>query len=340
MSLLALLAAAQADLPRYRAEPPALPATTPALPTIPTTSPYNVDTFLTDLTDPYGHGGSVVHPDVLDFGATKWNGRRYWMVATPFYGDQWQLENPSIWASDNPLSWTEISKNPVYPTPSYKWNSDTDLVHDPETDELVMFYRDGYFNTLVSRSYDGTNWTARPGTQITLPGYGSSEIVAPSVLRVGTEWWLWGIVLQNPGPHKMALWKANKPEGTWTLASECSGLTPTITQIWHHNVLRTPSGKFILLVTNDDPTGAGVAHESGAVYAASSVDGVTWAANPTRVIATKAARPGKWDDHRLYRVAMTLHENGTHVRVWYCGQGTGSDSWRLGYTHIPLTEWP
>ena len=90
MSLLVLLTA--------KAAPPVTPTDDPNPDLIAQTRPgvYNSSGFMT-FTDPYGHNGSVVHPDVLDFGREGWSGHQYWIAATPYYNGNDSQENPCIY---------------------------------------------------------------------------------------------------------------------------------------------------------------------------------------------------------------------------------------------------
>lgn len=287
-----------------------------------TSETYNSTGFLS-FTDPYGRGGSAVHPDVYDFGTGGWRGHRFWMVCTPNYSNNYRTENPSIYYADTATAWVEATSNPIYPPPTNtaQWNSDTDLEYDPTSDELVLIFRGGDFAPRISRSGDGAAWSASP-TVFAWPGV-TEEIVSPSLLRTADgTWHAWGIA--HPS-RIMYHWTAAAPEGPWSLPVACSGWN---TDIWHFNVVEH-AGRLLCLMHEGWTTGT--------AYTASSGNGIAWAKNPSPVLEPNT---GGWDTTELYRSALTVHENLSAARVWYSGRGPTSDSWRLGYTEIPLSKWP
>lgn len=287
----------------------------------PTSPPYNVDTFLTFM-DPYGQFGSGVHVDVLDFRVRGWRGWRYWMVFTPYHNKNVRQENPCVFAAHEPTKFVPVGANPVYPAPTNpaQWNSDTELLHDPTTDELILMFRDGDFIPNYARTDDGITWPAQP-TVVPWPGV-TEEILSPSYVHDGTQWVAWGIQHDTRAVYR---WTAPAPEGPWSAPQVCTGFR---SNVWHFNIVQDDLGKFYCL-----------SHlHNGTAFALSSTDGITWVGNPARMLEPRGE--GYWDGTEMYRSGITLHENGTHMRVWYTGHGTGSDSWRVGYTQIPLSEWP
>lgn len=309
MSLLAATTAASTSVPYM----------VPPYP-IPSAPPYNVDHWL-QFPDPYGHDGSVVHPDILDMGSAGWRGFRYWMVATPYWMQNAREENPSMWASHDVMHWRQVGTNPVYPPPVDKtqWNSDPDLVHDPSSGQLVMFFRGGGFEHYVARSSDGVTWPANP-TPITLPGVSGQEVVSPTVLLIDGTWWLWGIT--NPD-RTMFLWTAPSPEGPWTNKGQCSGWSGG----WHMNAIRHQGIIYMLVATFQ-----------GNLICNTSKNGLTWTCNPSPSIVV--GRAGAWDSDQIYRPSIVLDEDKTTMHTWYSGRGPGSSSWRLAYTRMPISAWP
>lgn len=304
--------------PRRRSfAPPAEP------PDIPTSAPYNVATFLNIPT--YEGSGQAVHPDVIDFRneasvvGDTWQGWRFWMAMTPYPNSQDEWEDPSILVSQDGIGWQIPSglTNPVYRPTSGPYNNDPDLVYDPDTDELVLFYRD-YFQWRAARSADGVTW---PATSTLIQ---ETIGVSPSVLLDGEgTWHRWSA----QGSYQTA----PAETGPWTTpAGSSSGSLG-----WHSNVVFAPGGGF-----------HAIAHYNGTgekyMRALSSPDGLNWTANVTPVLVSGTF---DWSATNLYRAAMTLHEDGDRYRVWYSGQGLpgvgpASYPWHMAYTEIPLTEWP
>lgn len=298
---------------------------------LPSSAPYNAAAPI--VTPTYDGSGNTVHPDVVDMG-TAWNGYRFWMAHTPYPESDDAYENPSILASHDGVTWTTPPgvTNPLYPRPGASYNSDVDLSYDPGSDELVLVYRtEGKTGVhVIARSPDGVTW---PAAASPLAGWASPEQnVSPAVVHMpdGT-WAMWG--LGSPS-RTLRRWTAPNIDGPWSGPSECTGLGP---QAWHLDVVRIG---LVLYAIIDDAKETGSAYDG--IFVASSLDGLTWARNPAVMIQRGIA--GAWDRGSLYRATIQPHENGTHMRVWYggCINPTGAPevSWRVGYTHIPLTEWP
>lgn len=281
----------------------------------PTSAPYNVPTHLTIPT--YEGSNQPIHPDVLDFHkeiGTSWNGWRYWMVMTPYpaYNDTW--EDPSIVVSNNGIDWQVPAglTNPLY-LPVGAYNNDPDIVYDPASDELVVFYRD-YDVWKMARSADGVTWPATPTVAA------DRIAVSPCVLRNSDGTWrVW-----TAGGSSTAA----TAEGPWVDAGANTGLT----NVWHLNVVHAPGGGYHMLY-HDISTG------QKNIKVASSANGTNWTTNATPVLVSGTEQ---WSLNDLYRPTLTLHEDGDRYRVWYCGNGPDGTktAWRIGYTEIPLTEWP
>ena len=296
---------------------------------IPTTAPYNVPVHLTTPT--YEGSGNAVHPDVIDFhnlGRQSWGGYRYWMAHTPYPGSLAVHENPAILASHDGINW-ELppgARDPLWPNEGL-WNSDTDLVYDPDSDELVVIWRKRDFLPWTLRSPDGIDWpeVATPVTWTPIP----SQAVSPAVVREpdGT-WSMWCV---SSPERETWMWRgAPTPEGPWPDQPLFCGYK---IRPWHIDVQRV-GGRYLALFTygkeNEAPQ---------PIYAASSLDGQRWVENPVPILSPTT---DGWDQ-RLYRATLQAHPHrGDLIQVWYSGQrGLGpTDSWHHGYTLIPSSEWP
>lgn len=284
---------------------------------IPSTAPYNVPTHLTTPT--YDGSGQPVHLDVIDFHeeiGDMWNGWRYWMVLTPYPASMDRFENPSLLVSNDAHNWQVPPglTNPLYlPDPGSPYNSDPDIVYDPATDEIVLFYRD-YKTLKTARSSDGITWPATADTV----DVGDGTALSPSFLKdtsTGT-WHRWNRIYHATAPAS---------SGPYTAPAGYTGLLLP----WHLNVRFAPGGGYHMLYHSNNPV-----HR---ILTASSADGNTWTSNPDPVLTVGTH---DWSGSALYRSAFTLNEAGTRYRVWYCGASTVGAVWHVGYTEIPLTEWP
>lgn len=297
----------------------------------PTSIPYNVP--VAAITPTPDGSGQAMHPGVVDFGASGFGGWRYWMAMTPLPNGYEPAENPCILVSNDGYTWQppEGVTNPIYPWPGYSYNSDTDLVWDPVASQLVVVWKGPksgtVFPLLYGRSSDGLAWTAKAAVTYESGVAPTEQHVSPTLLRMGDgSWRMW----TNGYPsYTLTMWTGPAPEGPWGNPAVCSGLPPgpTYSALWHMIVRHAPNGGYHMLYNTS---------LREAVVAASSTDGITWTDGNPLITPSPA---GGWDDYAFYRSAFTLHENGTHYRVWYSGS-PGGNAWGIGYTEIPLTEWP
>lgn len=273
---------------------------------------------------------SAIHPGVVDMGAAGWRGYRYWMGNTSFYNNMSGVEQPFVVVSHNGYEWFTPAggSNPLVLRPETGWHSDTDLVYDPDADQMICMFRLNY-QSRVMRTSDGRTWSApEPFDWPPLVG----EQASPSVLRIAPgEWWVWTVNV-NADPLRMRLFKGPSPVGPWTgTLLPGSPMTGDPRGTWHFDVIRDSGGVFRALAQ------AGANTPGQTIWAASSLDGETWTNSATPVLSPSAS--GGWDDESLYRPTLTEHEDGVHFRVWYGGKQSGP-LWLTGYTQIARSEWP
>lgn len=302
---------------------------------MPTAEPYHVPVYAVTPTD--DATGSVVHPGVIDMGTT-WHGYRYWMAVTGYWREDDRNENPHILASNNGYHWHVPAglTNPVYPAPpAPRFNSDTDLEYDAENDRLVMIYRellaDGSQQTLIATSTDGTTWptVATPLDWDRVGGTG--QHLSPAIIRRGpNDWWLFSI-----GRTDMNLYyhRATDPTGRWTGPTSLGrpNLGSPEAYAWHLDV--TWDGTAFRAIADLGPRylGRPDGYRAGTIDAEGTAQ--IWAGSNFMEL-----RDSGWDTGELYRATMTLHEDGTSMRLWY--SANGSASWRVGYTQVPRSLWP
>lgn len=295
-------------------------------------APYNSDTYLS-IPTPDG-SGVVVHPSVLDMQVENggpWNGYRYWMGFTPYFNTQVSNENPCIAASNDKLTWVVPAglTNPIDTWPGGAgYNSDAELVFDPETGTLYCYWRDykggsgvpGNLVVCYSKSTDGSTWTAQTDSLVlTFPGAGFS----PAILRMGaSDWRMW--------QTSAGVRTATSPEGPWSADAPITvngrPLTTPLDGIglWHWG-MRQWGGVIYGLACDTN---------YAATYAMSSTDGLSWSRGLSPIMS---GRPGLWDPQH-YRSTLTI-SNSSYADVWYGGKA-GPPSWRVGHTRIPLSAWP
>lgn len=311
----------------------------------PTVAPYNVP--VAAITPTYEGSGEGIHPGVVDFtaqhGIPAWNGHRYWMAMTPYADNKAAIENPSILASSDGYTWVVPAglTNPIDTGPAGAgYNSDTDLVYDPDTDRLWCFWREHNYGD-TSRpigellhcawSTNGAAWTVIQEVLVSqVPGNAAQSMafLSPAVVRRGLGDWCMVSMGRPAVGSSPRLWSATAPTGPWT---EDGPVTFTWTgmnaqEVWHFGMTYF-NGTYHALLDINGPT-------TQANYAATSTDAQAWnVAGATPVIAETSG----WDT-RPYRACLTPHEDGDKARVWYSAYGT--TGWRTGYTQAPLTAWP
>jgi hypothetical protein len=314
-------------------------------PTLAVTAPNAPIGF--SLTTPDG-SGQITHSSIVKVpGGGKWNGYRYWMAATPYANQNDQLENPNIYAANDPKSvggrdgWQIPAglTNPIEPTPPdgallNVYNSDPDLEFGPDG-KLYCFWRLWDVNNVgseeriyVRSSADGITWSAK--TLVLSNDRNVTRPCAPSVVFDGTTWHMWAVDIV-PSPNTIVHYTASSPTGPWTLGPACTlNNVPTGRDPWHIDVNRLPSGAYHMLI-ND--VALGIGGGGGRLYLAESTDGgTTWTCADHDFISTAA---GRWDN-LLYRSSMVYSSRGDSpgYEVIYSGISSfqGATDWRIAYT--------
>ena len=162
-------------------------------------------------TPTYDGSGQAIHPDIEYF-PSAWNGYKYWMAMTPYPGGKDPWENPSLLASNDGIKWVAPAglPTPLYPKPPCDHNSDTDLVYNPATDELWVYWLDTrrasrcaghkgkpYYNRnwvmLVRVGRSGCKWALSKPVVTLNQDLGKEALeLSPAVVRRGSkQWYLW-----------------------------------------------------------------------------------------------------------------------------------------------------
>lgn len=245
------------------------------------------------ITPTYDGSGNIVHPSVVDMG-TRWNGYRWWRADTPYSGaNAAAIENPSIWGSNDRLNWEVPAglTNPIDPWPgeattNYQWyNSDTELVWDPQYRRLVCVWREyepGYGLTFwAASSEDGITWTHHPDPLLTPAQNQGVVLKSPTIVRAPDGVWrmmtMDGVadVTVMPGTQ---MWTAPALLGPWTKDTT----TPTVFALPdgsgpYHGDMIYHGGVWLAIVRG--------------VYAAASLDGYVWTVGATPIPGISSYRP-------------------------------------------------
>lgn len=301
---------------------PAWPAVDPAAASGKQSAPWNADSYLVTPT-PDGTGIGV-HPSVVDFYNSPWRGWRYWMAFTPYASSNDDVENPCILVSNDGLAWQIPSglTNPIEPWPGdTAYNSDPELVYDPDGDRLICFWRKVDAGEVAAHTYakwstDGVTWSAR---QSVIANQGVGDCLSPSVVRRATnDWWLFGI--KRASGMGVNVYRSTDPLTGWSAPTAAS---LGVADPWHAGVVWDGNAFRMLLV------------DAGGTFdmrALSSPDGVAW--STSGVVMT--SRSGSWDS-KLYRPSIQVRD-GSWMRVWY--SATTSSQWHIAETQMPRSLWP
>lgn len=291
----------------------------------PTASPWTVPNAIITPT-PYDTT-SAVHPSVVDMVAetgTPFRGWRYWLAITPYEGSNDQKENPCILVSNYGWDWqvpaglTNPLDDPVSGlngSPTGGYNSDTELVWDPEGSRFVLYWRRAVEKLHAAESKDGINWTYHWNV-LTSPT--ASEYVSPSIARRGAgDWWIWAGSFQN-----LRVFRSASPLGPWSAQGTAVVPDPGTTgNLWHHSVLWDGATQRFFMLGDD---------RDWALFPAVSADGITWKAGPHML-----------RDGTTYRATMVPSDDPAYFDVWYSYQGVSDlgNDWWAKYTRLPRTLW-
>lgn len=292
------------------------------------------------LTTPtYDSSGQMTHPSVVYF-ENGWNGYKYWQAMTPFPGGDEDAENPSIIASNDGLTWEVPAGlvNPVEPQPANGHNADPELVHNPETDELWLYYGefttgvDGRSDFYLKRTSDGINWSAK---QLVLSSVSTGEedhkIISPAVIYKDGDFYMWSV---NAGSgagegcfaDTTTLEFRTSADGeNWSAAQNATisqSLFGVEYNVWHPEVVYFAEKReyWMLFAGYQAPVHCGF----NALFAARSPDGLTWTSFWDPVLYPILG----WDQTTMYRASF-VYDNET-IKLWYSAKDLG-DNWHLGY---------
>jgi hypothetical protein len=292
----------------------------------------------------YDGSGQAVHPDVVAFD-TPWHGARYWLTMTPYPKSDQKLENPSILESDDGVTVEVPSglKNPVIAPPrnSKNYNSDPELLYEPQTDRLVLFDRlvEKKTNTIhVSTSRDGITWT--PTRAPFWEHY--HQAVSPTVAsRPDGAALMWYV---NAGKKGCM---ASSTDVMMRTASDKSGLIvdtrwmgPSRTDlkipgyvIWHIKARWIPSKAEYWMLISAFPANKNGCHTDDLFFARSS-DGVHWNAYPEPVLRHEDRN---WTAAAVYRSSFLYDADSDELRMWISARGDDG-AWRMGYARARYTS--
>ncbi len=301
---------------------------TPAVPVLPTVTAAHAPTYTPIKTYADQTGSYVVHPSILDFGSTPWNGHRYWMVINPFTPTQHnRVENPTIYYSEDGDVWLEP---PGISNPLDLPSSDNSALSDPHlfvgpNNTLYVIYREYGLNSSGQKfealyyrtSTDGVHWSARTTFLQSSGTVDYNHLTSPSAVYKDGVFYLW-----DTDSFRMELRMGSSLE-TLGAAQWCD-FGPEPISKYHHDEIYY-NGKFRSVIQEI----------TEALRYAESYDGIHWSISPRFL---DLGSPGTWDDIWMYRATFTPTPTG--YDLWYSARGTGAETaFRFGRTKMVVTPW-
>jgi hypothetical protein len=300
----------------------------PKLPLLPAATATNAPTYLpiqTYVAEPMG-GSFVVHPSVVDFGATGWQTHRYWMAISTYPPNDNSREGPSIYFSEDGSVWTMPAgiSNPIE-APDANWiSSDPELFAGPDG-QLICVWRDynaDYGATKIDSerlyykvSSDGVHWSGRT---LFLSTSGTSwHVFSPSVVYREKQFNIW----TTNGNNILEL----RTGKSLTDLSDPVQCTFNHSFTAYHNSVRYFGNMFVAVIQN---------RSVSELRFAESWDGIHWAIGASPML--RLGPSGHWDDLWMYRADFAPNGSGG-FDLWYSARGSAfPTAFRFGRTTITL----
>lgn len=258
------------------------------------------------------------HPKVLYF-EDGWNGFKYWMSFTPYpYADS-SKENPHIVVSNDMINWTEKDgytnplDEPKDTANGKKYNSDSHLVYNNDTEELECWWRfvdDVNDNVKIYRrtTKDGINWTDKE--EIISAKRSEEDYLSPAIIYENGLYKMWYVFECN------VFYQQSNDLINWTEKSNMNIEYNDSVKSWHLDVIHTNDKYEMILVafTNWEE------RAKMNLYYTESSDNKNWSIAKT--ILTPTTNTNNWDNSGLYRSSI-LHINDEYY-IFYSGQGTNN----------------
>jgi hypothetical protein len=291
----------------------------------------------------YERSRQVVHPSAVEF-RDAWHGQRFWLVLTPYPNSDTHVENPSLFSSATGDDWTVPTgvSNPLATT-TRGYLSDPDLVYDPSTDELRLYYREVVERhhhhgktkhesdvVYLTRSQDGTVWSA-PELLTTDAG---RFVVSPTVARRAEgDWKMWSVDAGRVGCNARQtriLLRRSSDGISWSNAQAVSFTQPGFLP-WHLDVQYVPElGAYWALVAAY-PRGRSCTGSS--LFLATSFDGVQWKTYPSPVLARGVLPEFSTN---VYRSTFAFEPGARGLTIWLTGAKTEQ---RGNRRRAPVLRW-
>jgi len=248
----------------------------------------------------------LVHPTLLYF-PNGWNGYKYWMCATPYPSAQSAYENPSMYVSNDCITWIVLSgvTNPIEAKPAGSaYNSDPTLFMMPDGITMCLVIKvsgeEESERFYLKTTTNGINWTTRQLIFGTLAS--AEQNVSPSFWWDGSQWYMFSINIL-PATNVLQYRTCATLDGTWSEAIVCNiANVPTGKEPWHFEI-RKYKNVYIMLI-NYMTTGGS---SNGILRFAWSPDGVNWASSSQTVAYANTTS--------LYKSSFILVQEGNLIKA-------------------------
>ncbi|TGE31762.1 hypothetical protein [Desulfosporosinus sp. Sb-LF] len=315
-----------------------------------------INAFNHIVTPTYDRSGQAVHPSVIDFkteyGIETWGEFRYWMAITPYPNFNSTVENPSILVSKDGLNWINPPgiKNPLAPRPlgvlsflSRNYNSDPELVYDPDQNKLILYWReysDGAFEKIWAIKISSNH---KQSTKIlcfekTWDYKKTGLVLSPTVWRKNAkEWYLW----TTDGKSTMHL-QTSTDGLTWSTGQPCSA--PWVTWNggyipWHVVAKPNHIEQRIDFLIAGWPIN-GTINDCQLLYATAPISQPKELSMPLLGSLLGPGAIGQWDNGYIYRSSFVLEPgDATKFRIWYSACSK-KKAWYIGYTEGAIPTIP
>lgn len=304
------------------------------------------------ITPSYDHSGQAVHPSLIDFkteyGMESWQGFRYWMAFTPYPNFNSSVENPSLLVSKDGFNWINPPsiQNPLEAKPqgalNTSYNSDPELIFDPEQNQLVLYWRE-YRQNVYEKIWVkkiGSNFKKSDKTLCFENPWKSSNglVLSPTVWRKSAkEWYMW----TTNGAFKVYCYSSN--DGVvWSSGQLCNvawdlwggGYIP-----WHIAVKPNYAQQSLDFLIAAWPK-HGRIQDCQLFYAAVPMSQPLEVSTPQLRLLLKSNAENQWDDGYIYRSSFVVEPGETRrIRIWYSACSK-KKIWHIGYTEGDLDNLP
>lgn len=304
------------------------------------------------VTPTHDGSGQATHPDVIDFliehGMPSWGGYRYWMVMTPLPFASDVHEDPNVLASHDGLTWVVPAGlvNPLHDARTAQnpgFDSDTDMVYNPDTNELWVYYR-----YITSTKYEihlvkisaNMSYTA-PLIVFEISPYNtsmSSKTRSMTICRESAgKWHMWGLSGDETSPVNVYHF-ASADGINWGEPHDClnkdgidviQAALPG-SYIWHFVVKPNHREQRFEFICQTRGVSRALYHMYCAMEKPTLLEFAI-----TSAVVSPSGISGRWDQVGLYRSAFVIEHdrvNNQYIyHVWYAGVDS-DNAYQIGFT--------